>query len=366
MIPDLKRTREESAEQMDRNKVLLGFSGGVDSTAAAVILRAKGLEVTGLYFDVLEGGDPESREYAEKTAEKLGMDLIAVNVSESFEKLVIQPFLSLYEAGRTPIPCVMCNPAVKFAVLKEYADKIGTYYIATGHYARILEGAGAYKVRKAVNLQKDQSYMLCRLPQEILSRLILPIGDFASKEEIREICRDMDLPNSGRKDSQDICFIKNMTTQEYLKSNGIQGTPGNFVKTDGSIVKAHEGTANYTIGQRKGLGVALGAPAFVKSIDAKSGDIVLCTNEELFESSLTAEDCIWQWGRPETGKTYMCKPRYTAKEAACKVTALEGEEGRIAVIEFEEPQRAITPGQAAVLYDGEIVVGGGYIAYKAK
>lgn len=361
---------------MDRKKVVLGFSGGVDSTAAAVILKNKGFEVTGLYFDVLPEGDSETGSMAKKTAEMIGISLITCNVSKDFEKLVIEPFLDLYGRGYTPIPCVLCNPAVKFAVLKKTADELGAYYIATGHYARIaavseagpqLSSVGIaeekcrFAVKKAVNLSKDQSYMLHRLPQEVLSRLLLPIGSFGSKDEIRAICSGLKLPNSQKKDSQDICFIKGCTTQEYLASHGVTGKMGNFVKPDGSLIKSHSGTANYTIGQRKGLGVALGAPVFVKSIDPKSGDIVLCSDEELYSKSLKAEDCYWPLDPPELGKVYTCKARYTAKEAPCRIIKLQ-DGGKTMELEFDEAQRAITPGQAAVIYDGDIVVGGGYIS----
>lgn len=365
---------------MDRQKVVLGFSGGVDSTAAAVILKNKGFEVIGLYFDVLPEGDSETGSMAKKTAEMIGISLRTCNVSKDFEKLVIGPFLDLYGRGYTPIPCVMCNPAVKFAVLKKTADELGAYYIATGHYARITteaytepqlssEAGGIgnsevkcrYAVQKAVNLAKDQSYMLHRLPQEVLSRLLLPIGSFGSKDEIRAICSGLKLPNSQKKDSQDICFIKGCTTQEYLACHGVTGKMGNFVKTDGSVIKNHSGTANYTIGQRKGLGVALGSPAFVRSIDPQTGDIVLCSDVELYSNRLKAEDCYWQLDPPALGKTYTCKARYTAKEAPCRIIKLQ-DGGKTMELEFDEAQRAITPGQAAVIYDGNIVVGGGYIS----
>ena len=336
-------------------KVLLGFSGGVDSSCAALILKNEGYEVHGLYFDVLAGGDVDARQRAEMTADAIGISLRTVNVSERFEGQVIRPFCKAYSEGKTPNPCIICNPALKFAVLKENADMIDAEYIATGHYANIQRLNNFYYVTKAVNLNKDQSYMLCRLDQDILMRLLLPLGTFESKDQIREMARSFSLPNSETKDSQDICFLPDDDYKSFLREKGIAAKSGNFVSEDGTVYGPHCGHYCYTIGQRKGLGIALGKPAFVTGI-LSNGDVLLGSNEDLFRKNVYIENMHYCGLEAVKGGRFTAKLRYTKNEAEC---FLEPVADNCAILMFRDAQRAPTPGQEAVLYkEGRIVACG--------
>lgn len=345
---------------MNRNaskKVLLGFSGGVDSSAAALILKERGYEVAPLYFNVLPETDSSQLKKAENAASALGLELLCTDISKEFEKLVIQPFLAQRRAGITPNPCVNCNPAVKFALFKRIADEIEAEFIATGHFARIADGPGGRRIYKARCADKDQSYILYRLNPDIISRLVLPIGDADSKEELRELLRNHGIPSSEEKESQDMCFVVGESSADFIAARGCCGKNGRFLLSDGSVVGEHGGVALYTVGQRKGLGLALGKPYYVKSLNAETGDILLAEDAQLYDSEAFVENLFWQGEAPAEGSRLMCKLRYTAKEAPCRVYKNEG--GLIA--EFDQPMRAITPGQSAVFYSGDLLEGGGYI-----
>lgn len=339
------------------DKVLLGFSGGVDSSCAALILKNEGYEVHGLYFDVLEKGDDASRLRAEKTAGVIGVEFKAINVSERFEKTVIEPFCSSYACGRTPNPCIMCNPQLKFSVLKEEAERIGAEYIATGHYAKIERVNNYYYVNKAANIEKDQSYMLCRLNQDILSRLILPLGTFASKDEIRAMAEAHMLPTAQTKDSQDICFLPESDYKTFLLSRGIEPKSGNFVSADGKVYGAHKGHYSYTIGQGKHLGIALGKHVYVTEIK-ENGDVVLGGDEDLFRKNVKIENMKYHGLDAVKGGRFTAKIRYSRNEANCFLEPLDN---NTALLMFEDAQRAPTPGQEAVVYKGDRVVACGTI-----
>lgn len=393
---------------MKKNKVVLGLSGGVDSTAAALILKEKGYEVTGLYFDVFGGSakSEEGRAKAETAAEQLGIKFIYRDLSDEFREKVIGNFCSEYSCGRTPNPCIVCNPGVKFRVLLETADREGAQYIATGHYAGTYhdEATDTWFIRRAANEAKDQSYMLYRLGQEVVSRLLLPLNDVDDKEKIRDIARKNDMKNAEAKDSQEICFIEaDDNYKDFLKRRGYETPEGDFVDAQGNVLGRHKGILNYTIGQRKGLGIALGKPAFVTAIDGVKDQVVLGDNADLFKtevcssgnvmfgvrtdaaseagssaaaetagSACTAEDggtvdgCgggqVWQMIPGELkawlGDGIRAKIRYAAKPAEASVTLLD--DGRI-MASFSEPQRAPTPGQSIVFYKGDLVIGGGFI-----
>lgn len=400
---------------MKKNKVVLGLSGGVDSTAAALILKEKGYEVTGLYFDVFGGSakSEEGRAKAETAAEQLGIKFIYRDLSDEFREKVIGNFCSEYSCGRTPNPCIVCNPGVKFRVLLETADREGAQYIATGHYAGTYhdEATDTWFIRRAANEAKDQSYMLYRLGQEVVSRLLLPLNDVDDKEKIRDIARKNDMKNAEAKDSQEICFIEaDDNYKDFLKRRGYETPEGDFVDAQGNVLGRHKGILNYTIGQRKGLGIALGKPAFVTAIDGVKDQVVLGENADLFKTEVcssgnvmfgvrtdvapmegslekgspdvtkaetsggvcTAEDGGSVAGNggvqvcqtiPDELKAWLAdgiraKIRYAAKPAEASVTLLD--DGRI-MASFSEPQRAPTPGQSIVFYKGDIVIGGGFI-----
>lgn len=400
---------------MKKNKVVLGLSGGVDSTAAALILKEKGYEVTGLYFDVFCGSakSEEGRAKAETAAEQLGIKFIYRDLSDEFREKVIGNFCSEYSCGRTPNPCIVCNPGVKFRVLLETADREGAQYIATGHYAGTYhdEDTDTWFIRRAANEAKDQSYMLYRLGQEVVSRLLLPLNDVDDKEKIRDIARKNDMKNAEAKDSQEICFIEaDDNYKDFLKRRGYETPEGDFVDAQGNVLGRHKGILNYTIGQRKGLGIALGKPAFVTAIDGVKDQVVLGDNADLFKTEVcssgnvmfgvrtdvapmegslekgspdvtkaetsggvcTAEDGGSVAGNggvqvcqtiPDELKAWLAdgiraKIRYAAKPAEASVTLLD--DGRI-MASFSEPQRAPTPGQSIVFYKGDLVIGGGFI-----
>ena len=322
--------------ELRKNKVLLGLSGGVDSATAALLLKEKGCEVVGYYFDV-KGKNEAGRASAEDVAKQLDIPLIYEDVSADFREIVIENFITEYLHGRTPNPCVLCNPNIKFKRLIRHADEIGAYYIATGHYCRILrdETRQLSYIRRAVNDQKDQSYMLYRLGQDVLSRLIFPLGEFCSKEKTREVARDGKLSNADKKDSQEICFIEPEDNYvSYITAVGGTSAPGNFVDREGRVLGRHKGILHYTIGQRKGLGISLGKPAFVTEIRAARNEVVLGDNEELFACEVRSTNHIFADGNPAAydGKTV-----------------------------FAKPQRAMTPGQSIVFYDDDKLLGGGFI-----
>ena len=341
------------------NRVLLGLSGGVDSTAAALLLKEKGYEVTGYYFDVL-GNNKEGIREAEETAQQLGIELITEDVSEEFSDKVINYFCSEYLEGRTPNPCIICNPEIKFRKLLEKADERDIFYIATGHYCRMAFDVqnDTYFVRQGANIKKDQSYMLYRLGQNVLSRLIFPLGDFEAKDQIRAIVKEKNIKNSEKKDSQEICFISGDYIS-YIKKTGFEQHKGYFKDKNGKVLGRHDGIANYTIGQRKGLGIALGKPAFVISIDPDNNAVILGDNKDLFSEKAVCENCFFTSGNIKSYADFELKAkiRYSARPADVAIDVYD----KKIIATFKEPQRAITPGQSIVFYHGDLVVGGGII-----
>ncbi len=347
--------------KMNKNKVLLGLSGGVDSTTAALLLKEKGFEVIGYYFDVT-GDNIDAASEAMKTAEQLGIELICEDVSEEFSKIVIDNFCSEYLKGRTPNPCIVCNPNIKFKKLIQHADEIGAYYIATGHYCRIEhdEKDDLYYVCRSANEKKDQSYMLYRLGQDVLSRLIFPLGDFTDKSDIRDVARKNNMLNAEKKDSQELCFVDaGMNYVDYIKEYGLESMPGKFIDKDGNILGNHKGIVNYTIGQRKGLGIALGKPSFITKIDCENNCITLGDNTDLFTKKVLCKDVFFPGNNPlkYNNKKVSAKTRYSAKMSTAVITV----QNDIITALFDEPQRAVTPGQSIVFYHKDRVIGGGFI-----
>ncbi len=327
------------------NSVLVALSGGVDSGVCALLLQKAGYEVGGVYM-VMSKQHEQGIEKAERAAKQLGIPLFTVNARKEFEETIIAYFIDEYANGRTPNPCVRCNPAIKFRYLIACANQNGYEFIATGHYARTENGL----IKKAVCEKRDQSYMLYRLEEDVVNRLLLPLGRVSDKDEVRKSAKDNGLTCHDMPDSSENCFLPSADYAAFLREKlGI--LPGDLISPDGDVCGRHEGIYNFTIGQRKGIG-AFGKPVYVKRIDPETRRVFLTRGGEEFFDAAALSDCIWH-RVPEAEKIYGVKIRSVARAAAAKI---EGDR-----VMFEQPARAVAPGQSAVVYDGELVIGGGII-----
>lgn len=338
-------------------KCLIGMSGGVDSSVAARIMQERGYECVGCTM-VLCGN--EATDDAKSVAEALGMEFHVLHAEEEFKNHVMGDFARSYEAGCTPNPCIVCNRYLKFGVMLQKAKELGCDTIVTGHYAITQkdEKSSRFLLKKAKDPEKDQSYMLYRLTQEQLAHAVFPLGEM-TKEQARKLAIEKQLVNANKPDSQDICFVPDGDYAGFLSSfTGKTPPKGNFVGTDGHIFGQHKGIVHYTVGQRKGLGIAWEHPLYVLKIDPETNTVILGKNEELFTRELTAKNVNLIAVETLEGEIRCrAKIRYRHKEQPC-TAHMEGDTLRVL---FDEPQRAVTPGQSVVLYDGDTVIGGGII-----
>ena len=341
---------------MENNKILVGVSGGVDSSVCVDMLKKQGYEVFGAVIN-FNDHSLSAIEDAQKVCTHLDIPICVIDARESFEKNVIQPFCQSYVSGKTPNPCVVCNPLVKMKSLCDKADEMGIYHIATGHYAQICQIDGVHYVKKAANPSKDQSYMLYRLPQDILKRLVLPLGQY-EKPQIRAIAQDLKLFNADKPDSQEICFIPDGNHGEFIESRGYEIKKGFFISPEGKKLMRHKGIHNYTVGQRKGLNIALGKPAFVKEI-CENGDVLLGYAGEEFFDSVVLESPVYTNGMPFiAGSEFTVKIRSASKGDNAVVA--HSDENSI-TLNFPTPVRAAAKGQSVVIYKDDTVMGGGFI-----
>ncbi len=366
------------ANIMNKKKVVVGMSGGVDSSVAAWLLKEQGYDVIGVTMQIWQDEEESvleenggccglsAVEDARRVAQTLDIPYYVMNFKTEFKNNVMDYFVAEYLHGRTPNPCIACNRYVKWESLLKRSMDIGADYIATGHYARIVQLAnGRYTLRASAAAAKDQTYALYNLTQRQLAHTLMPVGDY-TKEEIRAIAEQIGLRTANKPDSQEICFIPDNNYAGFIEREAKGKVPpvGNFVTKDGQVLGRHKGITHYTIGQRKGLGIALGTPVFVTEIRPETNEVVLGSNEEVFGVALCADSLNFMSIPDLQGEMEVtAKIRYSHKGAPC--TICKTEQDKI-VCQFHEPVRAITPGQAVVFYEGDMVVGGGVIVERQR
>ena len=351
-----------------RERVVVGMSGGVDSSVAALLLKRQEYDVVGLFMKNWEDDDDEEhcstrQDFidAAAAADVIGIELEAVNFAAEYKDRVFASFLSEYRAGRTPNPDVLCNAEIKFKAFLDYAMEMGANWIATGHYARVAQRNNSLELLKGKDLAKDQSYFLHRLNQAQLAHVMFPLGAL-KKSEVRRLAAEARLPNHAKKDSTGICFIGERPFREFLHRY-LPRDPGPTKTPEGKVLGEHIGLAFYTIGQRKGIGIGgAGEPWYVAGKDAGENALIVVQGHDhpvLMKRELTAADASWIGGAPAAESVHTGKTRYRQADATCLVTRVE--DGEIAV-EFDRPQWAVTPGQSVVLYDGSVCLGGAVIS----
>ncbi len=359
---------------LNKNRVVVGMSGGVDSSVAAHQLKEAGYEVIGIFMKLWDDGSPDyvekeggccslsAAEDARRVAASLDIPFYVINFREIFQDTVIDYFVHEYELGRTPNPCIACNKHVKFDALLNKAHQLGAYYVATGHYAKIEKNpeTDRYIMKMSNEAKKDQTYMLYNLTQFQLEHMLTPLGDFSSKEEVRKIAEQLDLDVSVKRDSQEICFIPDDDYAKFVTENTDKEMgPGKFVDTEGNILGDHKGIIYYTVGQRKGLGITFGKPMYVVEIRPQTNEVVLGSNKEVFSQGLIADQVNFiPFDDLEGPIQAQGKVRYSSRTSPCTIKKVGDDQ--VEVI-FDDMQRAVTPGQAVVFYQDDLLIGGGTI-----
>ena len=339
---------------MSKGRVFVAMSGGVDSSLAAALLKQAGYEVSGIHLQLWSGQN--STTSLEDTCRLLDIPLHRLNLEAEFQSLVIDYFCQGYSLGYTPNPCIVCNQNIKFGLLLDRVLEMGADYLATGHYARVDRSPSGYCLLKAIDITKDQSYFLYPLGQRELQHLLLPIGAFR-KVEVRRLAAELGLPASSRHDSQDVCFIPDNDYRSFIAKH-IPLNPGDIVDTEGRVLGRHDGLAQYTVGQRQGLGLASNNRLYVLKLDTTNNRLVVGSKDQLLSDALFASKLSWVSGEaPQEPISVTAKIRYKSPEVAARLYLRDG----VADVNFPQPQRAITPGQSVVFYQGDAVLGGGII-----
>lgn len=350
---------------MENKRVLLGMSGGVDSSVSALLLKQQGYDVIGITLELYNGGsccNINTYIDAKAVCKNIGIPHITYNLKKEFKEKVIDNFIDEYSNQKTPNPCIECNKYMKFGLMYEKAKELGCEYIATGHYAKMeySKKYGRYVLKKANNIKKDQSYVLYNLPKELLGKVVFPLGSFSSKDEVREIAKENNLKVASKPDSEDICFIPDGDYAKFLEENSsLKSKEGNIVLKDGKVVGKHKGLYKYTIGQRRGLGVSYKAPLFVTGFNAKKNELIVGEKEEGLRKEMLVKDInLLLVDDIKTQMKVNVKIRYSANETPATISMLD--DNTIKVV-FDDPIKGVTPGQSAVFYVDDIVVGGGKI-----